>query len=400
MKILVVSQYYYPEPFRVSDICEELVRQGHTVTVLTGLPNYPVGKIYPDYRHGEKRDEIINGVHVYRCFTIGRRSGALWRFANYYSFALSSSCRVATMKSEYDVVFVYQMSPVMMATAAAKYKRKHGKKFILYCLDLWPESLIAGNIKRGCFVYNFFHRVSEKIYRQADVICMTSKNFTNYFSAEFGIKADKMVYLPQYAEDTLTSGQADITIQSQENTVNFMFAGNIGIAQSVETILYAAKELQDMPSVKWHIVGNGSDYERCKELAEELQLQSVTFYGRKPLSEMPAYFAMADAMLVTLQNDPVLSLTVPGKVQSYMAAGKPIIAAINGETAEIIRDSGCGFCAQAEDYMGLADCVRRFVNEDDKSGFGKRALSYYEDQFDRKHFYKVLNTVLGDNIDS
>lgn len=108
----------------------------------------------------------------------------------------------------------------------------------------------------------------------------------------------------------------------------------------------------------------------------------------------------ADAMLVTLQNDPVLSLTVPGKVQSYMASGKPIIGAINGETAEIIRDSGCGFCAQAEDYMGLADCVRRFVNEDDKSGFGKRALSYYEDQFDRKHFYEVLNTVLGENIDS
>lgn len=132
MKILVVSQYYYPEPFRVSDICEELVRQGHTVTVLTGLPNYPVGKIYPDYRHGEKRDEIINGVHVYRCFTIGRRSGALWRFANYYSFALSSSWRISKVKSEYDVVFVYQLSPVMMASAAAKYKKKYGKN--LYCI--------------------------------------------------------------------------------------------------------------------------------------------------------------------------------------------------------------------------------------------------------------------------
>ena len=153
MKILVICQYYSPEPFRHSDICEELVKRGHEVTVVTGLPNYPMGKIYDGFRHGKKRDEQINGVKIHRCFIIGRRHGAIFRFLNYYSYAISSHFYVKHLKDDFDVVFVNQLSPVMMAKAGITYKKKHNKKLVLYCLDLWPESLVAGGITRGSFIY-------------------------------------------------------------------------------------------------------------------------------------------------------------------------------------------------------------------------------------------------------
>lgn len=196
MKVLVICQYYYPEPFRISDLCEELVKQHHDLTVITGVPNYPMGEIYPEYRHKKKRDEVINGVKVHRCFTIGRKGGVIKRFLNYFSFAISSTRYVSRLKEDFDIVFVNQLSPVMMANAGIRYKKKHHKKLILYCLDLWPESLIAGGISRKSLIYKLFHGISSRIYRQADEILITSQSFEAYLSAEFDISHDKIKYLP------------------------------------------------------------------------------------------------------------------------------------------------------------------------------------------------------------
>ena len=153
MKILVVCQHYKPEPFRVADLCESLAKVGHEVTVITGIPNYPEGKVYAGYENKQKRDETFNGVKIHRCFTIPRKHGVFFRVLNYYSFSLSSRCYLSRLKEEFDVVFVYQLSPVMMASGALTYAKKHQKKVVLYCLDLWPESLIAGGIRKNSFVY-------------------------------------------------------------------------------------------------------------------------------------------------------------------------------------------------------------------------------------------------------
>ena len=188
MKILVVCQNYYPEPFRITDICEELVRLGHNITVLTGLPNYPEGKIYDGYKKRKKRMEIRNGVKIIRCFEIGRRKGFLFRVLNYYSFAWSSKRYISKLKKEkFDVVFANQLSPIMMVEAAVKYKRKYGAKLVMYSLDLWPESLVVGGIRRGSIIYNYFHSVSKKLYKQADKLLVSSKQFCDYFKNEFGI---------------------------------------------------------------------------------------------------------------------------------------------------------------------------------------------------------------------
>ncbi|CAB1243732.1 Glycosyltransferase WbuB [Ruminococcaceae bacterium BL-4] len=386
MKILVVCQYYFPEPFRISDICEGLVQRGHEVTVITGLPNYPMGKIYKGYEHGEKRDEVINGVHIHRCYTIERKTGAIHRVLNYYSYAISSSHFAAKLKEDYDVVFVNQLSPVMMAKAGIKYKDKHHKKLVLYCLDLWPESLVAGGIKRGSLIYKIFHHISEKIYKSADRILVTSHSFSKYFESEFGIKDTE--YLPQYAESIFEPEQC---AKKPNNTFDLMFAGNIGAAQSVKTIIEAANLTKDIPNLRWHIVGDGSELENVKQLAKQYDLSSVIFHGRQPLEKMPEYYAMADAMLVTMQKDPVLSLTLPGKVQTYMAAGKPIIGAIDGETADVIAASQCGLCGQSESSEELMNNVRTFIYENRKScPFAHSARDYYLKHFSKSKYLDSL----------
>lgn len=376
MKILVVCQYYTPEPFRIADICEALVRRGHEVLVLTGVPNYPEGQIYAGYKHGKKRDEIINGVRVHRCFTIARRKSLLFRLLNYYSYAISSTIYASRMKEEFDVVLVNQLSPVMMARAATVYKKKHNKKMTLYCLDPWPENLAIVGIRSGSFLYRVFHKVSQFLYKKADKIAVSSRSFSPYFAREFGIS--DTVYLPQYAETVFDAKQCR---KEPNGTVDLMFAGNVGIAQSVETILHAARKTADIENLRWHIVGDGSELARMRELSRSLGLTNVIFHGRQPLESMPRYYAMADAMLVTMQKDAVLSMTLPGKVQTYMAAGKPILGSVDGEAAAAIAESACGLCCAAEDADALARIAWEFVQNGAHQPYGSRALAYYNQHF-------------------
>lgn len=391
MKILVICQYYYPEPFRITDICEELVKRGHDVTVITGVPNYPMGKIYDGYRRGKKRDEVINGVRVHRCFTVGRRSGTIWRFLNYYSYMISSSLCVSHIKTDFDVVFVNQLSPVMMANAGIKYKKKRGKKLVLYCLDLWPESLVTGGISKASKIYGYFHKVSEKIYKSADIILTTSRSFSKYFKEEF--KIENTEYLPQYAENVF---KPEMCRKAPNDTVDLMFAGNVGAAQGVDTIIRAAVLTKDIPNLRWHIVGDGSELDNCKRLADELSAESVIFHGRRPIEEMPSFYALADAMIVSLKGGSVLGETLPGKVQSYLAAGKPIIAVADGETRRVIEEAECGYCSAPENPEQLAENVRRLIKCGDISAKACNAVNYYNNNFTKEIFMQHLITALED----
>ena len=397
-KILVICQYYKPEPFRIADICEEMVRRGHEVQVVTGYPNYPEGVLYEGYGKGKHIDEVINGVKVHRCYTVPRQTGTVKRMMNYYSYAASSIKYVLSRKciasdgSSFDVVFCNQLSPVMMAYAAIVYKKMHKIPAVMYCLDLWPESLIAGGIARKSVLYKYYHYVSKRIYRQMDKILITSRMFSNYLRDEFGIKKEEIEYLPQYAEGIFEQ----IPPRTEDGTFNFMFAGNIGTVQSVETVIKTAEILKDEP-VKFHIVGGGTDLERLQKMGENMK--NVIFYGRKPIEEMPEFYAKADAMLITLAADPVLSLTLPGKVQSYMAVGKPIIGAIDGETKTVIEEAQCGFCGKAEDVYELAENIRKFIgNNTDRFLMGKNAREFYVNNFQELMFMDKLEKYLNESF--
>ena len=382
MKILVICQYYSPEPFKVADVCEALVSEGHSVDVITSFPNYPMGVIYDGYRGGEHKDETVNGVNIHRVFTIGRRSGFIWRTLNYYAYSIASTLYVSKLKKEYDVVFVYQLSPVLMANAAIKYKKKHNKKMLLYCLDLWPDSLTTGGVKRDSLIFRYFEKVSERIYKSCDKILVSSKSFADYLKEKFSIDAE-ITYLPQYAENIFKPSQLP-----QKESVDLTFAGNIGSAQSVETIIHAADILQN-EKINFHIVGDGSELENCKKLATQKNLQNVIFHGRKPVEDMPEIYKNSDAMLVTLTADPVISKTLPGKVQSYMAAGKPILCAADGETAQTIMSAECGFVAPAEDALKFAECIKEFLNSD-KNKLGENSYKYYTQYFSKEVFTETL----------
>lgn len=398
MKILVVCQYYYPEPFRITDICETLVKRGHEVTVLTGLPNYPEGRILDEYRHGKKRNEVINGVKVIRSYEIGRGNSHLRLFLNYASFAASASMKAFFMKDEFDVILVNQLSPVMMAIPAMVYKRKRQKRILFYCLDLWPDSLAAGGVSEDSFVYKLFLGVSKCIYNSADKILVTSSMFKDYFKNILLIKADDIEHLPQYAEDLFVNREdktmTEIAASSEDKKYRFVFAGNIGDMQSVDTIIKAANELRNYQNVQFHIVGDGSKSEECRNLAKSLGLENVFFYGRRPVNEMPRFYSMADAMLITLKGNKSLSYTLPGKIQSYMAAGRPIIGAINGEARRVIEASKSGLCCNAEDYTALSELILTFCSYDNKEQMAINSQKFYEENYSKEKFIYSLENVL------
>lgn len=398
MKILVVCQHYWPEPYPLVDLCEEMAKRGHTVHVVTGVPNYPMGYIYDDYKNGKNRRQERNGVKITRTFTIGRRKNMAFRLLNYMSYSISSTLYIHSLKDEYDVVFMNQTSPVMMSNAGVTYAKKWKKKGILYCMDLWPASLAAGGMKESSPIYKVFGWISKKIYRKADEILITSQMFREYFREQFDISDEKIVYLPQYANAQFDNIPPKKELQ---DTVNFVFAGNIGAAQSLDTVLRAARILNDANLKKkiiWNIVGDGSELENLKRLAKELELTNVIFHGRKPVEQMPEYYAMADAMVVSLTADKFITLTLPGKVQTYMAAGKPILATADGEIPNVIRDSNCGYCAKAEDSEAFAEVVREFLNCKDVETLGKNARAYYQEHFTREIFMDRLENELKNAV--
>lgn len=383
MKILVICQYYYPEPFRITDICEELVRQGNEVTVVTGTPNYPMGKIYKGYENGQKMDEVINGVTVHRCIIAPRKTGVWNRLKNYFSYPWASKKYVKTLAADFDVVFVNQLSPVMMAEAGIWYKKKHNKKLVLYCLDLWPESLCVSGVKKNSAIYKFFKALSGRVYCSANEILITSRSFRTYLRDMLGISDSRITYLPQYAESQFL----ELKEKEQGEVFHLLFAGNIGVAQSVDTIIEAARILRD-EAVMFHIVGDGSEIKHLKKLSEDLT--NVVFYGRKPLEEMPKYYEMADAMLVTLTDDPIISLTLPGKVQTYMAAGKPVVGAINGETAVVLNNVQGSYCGPSGDAAALADNIIKLIESGKAGKIGNHNRQYYLKTFSKERFMQDL----------
>ncbi len=393
MKILIISQYYYPEQFQINEITSELVNRGHEVTVITGLPNYPSGIIQKNYKFFKNRNENINGVNVKRCFIIGRKKSKVCLIINYISFAISGSLKAIFTRDKYDVVFCYQLSPVLMAYPAIIYKAIHHKKLLLYCLDLWPESAKAHvNSEKGLF-YKTITKISKNIYKKCDNILVTSPSFIDYLSNNNGINKYLINYLPQHANsDYLSLSLTHIS----KDCINFLYAGNIGHAQALHNIIYAAAELRELNNFKIHIVGDGSRKNSLESIVKIEHIEDkVLFYGNCSRAEMTDIYSMADALLITLQSSDCISNTIPGKLQVYMTTGKPIFGAINGAAGDIIRESGCGACVNADDYKGLSLLMKDYIcNKGKYEGCGQRAKEYFISNFTLDLFMNQLEESL------
>lgn len=391
MKVLIISQYYWPENYRITDIAESLVACGNVVTVLTGLPNYPAGEIFDGYRHGENRKQEHNGVKIIRAKLFPRKSGTLNRFLNYWSFQHYAKKLVNQLDKDFDVVFVYSGSPVMLANPGIKYAKKYNKPLIMYEMDLWPESLLAGGITSKSLIYKHYKKVSAKIYSNFDKILVSTKEHISYINALPGCNDLEIEYLPQYAD---TIFEQSVVGWENNGVIDLMFAGNIGKAQSVDAIIRAAALLKSDHKFKFHIVGSGSELGNIKKLATELKTDNVVFYGQRPLEDMPKLYKVADAMLVTLENKPYANMTIPGKAQSYMAVGKPIIGAINGSCSNFIRNNDIGYCCSSNDSESLAKLIKSLRIETLVEK-GKHAKKIYLSKYNKNVFMNKLHNELS-----
>lgn len=389
MKILIVSQRYWPENFRITDIAETLVQQGHEVTVLTGLPNYPEGVVYPEYRNGKNREQVHNGVKIVRAKEIGRRHNILFRFLNYYSFPFFANRLIKKLDKDFDVVLINELSPIMAARPGILYAKKNKVRCVMYEMDLWPHSLLAGGVSEKSLLYKHYKKVSAKIYSACDEILVSTKEHIEEIHKLPGCEKLSIHYLPQYAESIFEES----SIPTIDNgVIDLMFAGNIGLAQSCETIIEAARMLKDDPRFVFHFVGDGTDLPRIKKLAEDYQLSNVVFHGRQPLEKMPELYALADVMLVTLEDKPYARMTIPGKVQSYMACGKPIIGCVSGATAEMIEETGTGICVSAGDYKALAKVIDRKYIEILRCGENGKIV--YSTKMNKRMFFERIRNCL------
>ena len=398
MRILATCQYGWPEPYPSLYPMEEMAKRGHYVHAVTGTPNYPMGDVFDGYRNKTSREDH-NGIHITHVPVIPRKKDTVHRMLNYHSYPVSAKLFLSHLKGNYDVIFANQSSPVMMVEPAVKYAKKHDKRVVMYCMDLWPASLCVGGVSKDSAVYKFYYRISKKIYEQVDVLLVTSRKFKDYFIEEFGIPENKIVYLPQYALSTFDH----IPQGGEKDTTDLVFAGNVGTAQNIGVILRAAAIIQKEQitdngrKIVFHIVGDGQELDNLKSYAKKEALENVIFHGRKPSEEMPKYYGLADAMIVTLLPDPLISLTLPAKVQSYMASGKPIIASADGEIPDVISESRCGFSAKADDENDLVRAIKEFIASPDRQELGENGRRFYSQHFAVDIVMDKLEDILREN---
>lgn len=401
MNILIVSQYFYPENFRINELASEWVKKGHRVKVLTGIPNYPDGKFFDGYGLFRKRKEKYQGIDIIRIPLIPRGKGANWELAlNYISFVLSGVFWAPWLvQGKFDCIFVFGISPITAALPAIVLKKIKRTPLFLWVLDLWPQSVEATNAVRSKILLGWIGGIAKLIYKHCDRILIASKSFGTAIEG-FGVSKKKIYFFPNWAEDIYTGGfdnQNENKMPSLPTGFRVMFAGSVGAAQDFPTILSAAEILKDHTEIHWIIVGDGRMWEWVKDQVEKRGLdKTVHILGRYPLDSMPYFFRLADAFLVTLKKNPVFALTVPGKIQSYLAFGRPIIAALEGDGREVVLNAKAGMVVPPESPDDLARAVLAMsrLTEGDRRQQGMSARAYHERNFDRKLLFGIMDVWL------
>lgn len=407
MRILLVSQYFWPESFIINDLARELVAQGNDVTVLTGKPNYPDGKVFPGYQQAGVSEELFDGhIRVLRVPLRPRGRGALNLIRNYLSFVASGLLHFPRLvrSVQADVILVYAPSPITVAIPAILLRQTRRAHLALWVQDLWPESLAATGFVRNPFLLWLAGLMVRAIYAGCDTLLVQSRAFTAPV-ARFAA-ARKIVYYPNSMADVSAVADSAAGVVPPdllgllEGKFCAVFAGNIGTAQAVETLVDSAERLRDLPDFRMVLVGSGSRLEWVREECARRGLDNVVLAGRFPMQAMPTIFARAQALLVTLKRETIFAYTVPSKVQAYMAAGRPLVAALDGEGASIVKEAGAGLTCAAEDGAGLAQCLRELyaMAPEERARMGLAGRRYFLEHFEMGKLARRLTDLLQARI--
>lgn len=392
--ILVVSQYFYPEQFRINDICQEWVKRGFKVTVITGIPNYPEGKYYEGYGILKKRKETWNGIDIIRIPLIPRGKSKIGLVCNYLSFPVSGFIWNLLSNIKADYVFNFETSPMTQTLIAVWYAQKHKVPCYLYVQDLWPEAVETVTGIHNPFIIKPLDTMVRYIYKHCDKIFCTSPSFVRDICKR-GVDKKKVYYWPQYAEEFYRPAEKHSVPEIEDDdSFKIIFTGNIGYAQGLDTIPKAAKGA----NVKFYIVGDGRyKQELIKEISYAGVEDMVLLIGRHPAKRIPEFLACCDVAYVSFMNDSLFSKTIPAKVQSYMACGMPVLAASEGETNRIVQKADCGLCSRIGDEVSLAENVEKMMSMEiaELERMGKNAREFCNRYFSKK----VLMDQMDENFE-
>lgn len=406
MNILVVSQYFWPENFRVNDLCTEMIKKGYSVTVLTGEPNYTTGRKDQNYLDNKEKYNNYNGCEIIRVPLLERGDGKLQLVFNYISYFLSASTigLWKLRKKNFDIVFVCQLSPVTIAIPAIIYRKLYGVPVVMWVLDLWPDSLQAVGALKSEKILGLVNKLVRFIYNRCDLILGQSRSFVRAIESNCSPSVN-VAYFPSWSESVFEEKiSEDKKIKLESGFFNILFAGNVGEAQDFPTVLKAIELLKLKGlSVKLHVVGDGRNLSKVREEVLGRKLTDyVEFWGRYPLDDMPAFYRAADVLFVSLKSSPTFSMTIPGKVQSYMMAEKPILASLEGEGEVAVLQSCCGLVSAPGNYNELAENIEKMLGMQPQEllDMGAKGKEYASNEFDRdilmlklfEHFENVAVT--------
>lgn len=406
MKVLIISQYFYPESFRINDVARLLIRNGCEVVVLTGCPNYPDGVCFDGYTSYKLDSQLhLDGYFIHRVPIITRgRSSSLRLFLNYLSFIVSGIVfgSYALKKEKYDLIFVYAPSPIFQAVIGIYFKYLRAVPLVTWVQDLWPECIqLTGHIKNKRILRLVSLAVSW-VYKKNDLLLTQSRSFISSVKMRAGSVPVK--YFPNPGDLDPNQGYSPLPILTGnfflKSGFNIVFAGNLGTVQSLPMILDAAEILRDYSHIRIILVGSGSLSKWLACEIESRRLSNLVLAGRYSSDAMPAIFNYASALLVSLNSDSVLNQTVPAKLQSYLAAGKPIIASLDGEGAQIVVDANAGIVCPTEDPFALAESILKLsnMNEEQLKTMGDSGKYYFSQNFEPHTLASQLIDIFADTI--
>ncbi len=380
MKILVFSQYFYPENFRINTLCRELVQRGHDVTVLTGYPQYPIGRIYDGYGFDVPYEKEWKGVKIVRVKVHPRGKTPFGMLRNCIDYVISANRWVEECTERFDAVYVFEVSPVTVGLPAVKYKEKFGVPMFFNLQDLWPENVEEVLGIRFAPLSWYIHKIVDKIYAGSDKILCASRGFVKNLR-ERGVPEGKLVFWPQFCMEPQLDGQTRPEVYSKD-TFNIVFAGNLGDAQGLDLMVEAARELRG-GGIRWYLVGDGRAKERLQKLAAEYGVQEdVVFLGRVSEEEANRYVHFGDCAYLSFKSNKIFNMMIPAKLQTYLACGTPVLAAAGGETAQLIQEHGCGIVAEPKlEALTAAARQAEAMTAEARAQMSAAARSYYDDHF-------------------
>ena len=395
-KILVVTQHFWPENFRINDIVEGFLQDGIAVDVLCGLPNYPKGEWFPGYSAAGPFEEEWHGARLYRCKEVPRRGNTSVNiFLNYVSWPWYAAHALHRLPGGYDAVFCFNTSPVLMCWPAIRYAKKHHIPFTNYVLDIWPENLYSVLNVKNKALRAIAQGVSDALYKKADRLIAMSEPLQQRLCQRTGMPPQKIAVIPQYCEDFYAVPQPDAALQAQfAGRFNLVFTGTFTPAQSLETVITAVQDARSRGADMLHLllVGDGMSRAALEAKVKDLHAEdAVTFYGSVPATDIPKFTALADALIVCLSDSPDLGLTVPAKVASYMAAGKPVLASMDGAGNAAVAAAG-GLSSPACDAAALADNLLALtrMGAAQRAAMGQSAKEYYLAHYRRSELLRKL----------